>query len=163
MLFYVVKSTACCTFTDRSSDRGDGTVREGSGFKCWRDLAECQPNMAHSPRIRTIRTHRTSIRDTGIALCMAAPSSDDLVDISTKDLEAWLEEQEEEARSLRRRLEENELVTRELQKIIAERNDQIATTSDAEGTENDDNPMRALKRSLVRYYPFLKMCFVLII
>jgi hypothetical protein len=151
MLFYVVKSTACCTFTDRSSDRGDGTVREGSGFKCWRDLAECQPNI-------------TSIRDTGIALFgMAAPSSDDLVDISTKDLEAWLEEQEEEARSLRRRLEENELVTRELQKIIAERNDQIATTSDAEGTENDDNPMRALKRSLVRYYPFLKMCFVLII
>jgi hypothetical protein len=37
---------------------------------------------------RIWRTHRTSIRDTGIALFgMAAPSSDDLADISTKDLE----------------------------------------------------------------------------
>ena len=152
-LFYVVKSTACCTFTDGSSDRGDGTVREGSGTKCWRDLAECQPNMAHPPRIRT---HRTSIRDTGIALFgMAAHLADDLADISTKDLEVWLEEQQDEAHSLRRRLEENELVVRELQKIIAERNDQTASASDAEGTENDESPTRALKRSLVSISDFL--------
>jgi len=80
---------------------------------------------------------------------MAAHLADDLADISTKDLEVWLEEQQEEAHSLRRRLEENELVVRELQRIIAERNDQTATTSDAEGAKNDESPTRALKRSLV--------------
>lgn len=81
---------------------------------------------------------------------MAAHSSDELADISTKDLEAWLKEQEEEAQSLRRRLEENELVVRELRKVIAERNNQNATTSDINDIQGDGSPMRGLpKRSLV--------------
>lgn len=81
---------------------------------------------------------------------MAAHSSDELADISTKDLEAWLKEQEEEAQSLRRRLEENELAVRELRKVIAERNNQNATTSDINDIQGDGSPTRgSSKRSLV--------------
>lgn len=79
---------------------------------------------------------------------MAALCSDELADISTKDLEEWLKTQEEEAELLRRRIEENELVVRELRKIIAERKNQTATAINTEDTPDDDGPTRA-ERSLV--------------
>ena len=79
---------------------------------------------------------------------MAALNSDELADINTKDLEEWLKTQEEEAELLRRRVEENELIVRELRKIIAERKSQTATAIDTEDTPDDDSPKRA-ERSLV--------------